>query len=557
MALRSQFFQVALWATLASTSLSFPVSGPSIRLDGGTLVGINNASVDEYLGVPYALPPTGHLRFQLPQPNTPYSGTINATAFGPSCPGTASSSSTSSTNASSSSASSLPPSISAIFDILNGVGTTGPVSEDCLTLNVFVPSGTTPDAKLPVVAWVFGGGFSTGSAIDYNGQAVVKRSVELDEPLIYVSLNYRLSAFGFLSSKEVQEAGVGNLGLRDQRQALRWIQNYIGAFGGDPEKVTIWGESAGSWSVALQLLTNGGNPEGLFRAAFLESGSPLPVGNITQVQSTYDALVADANCTGSADTLQCLREVSFDNLQTAVANATGTLQQTQNLPWQPRVDGDFLPDMPMELVRKGNVANVPIINGDCEDEGTIFGLDATIAGVTVADNLTSWLPTILHGISEEDINSILEAYPDNVTLGSPFGTGTADAITPEYKRISALQGDLVFQAPRRYMLNELSAKQPMWSYLYTKGQSATILGAAHSTDLSDIYGPGDMTDFLINFVNYLNPNNKTGLFWPQYNTTSRAMMTFLDGTPSVEITQDTFREEQISLMATLGQKYPF
>ncbi|EMD31127.1 hypothetical protein CERSUDRAFT_89451 [Gelatoporia subvermispora B] len=482
---------------------------------------------------------------------------MNATAFGPSCPGTAASSNESSTSSTSTLPPSLPFNVSAIFGILNGVGTTGPVSEDCLTLNVFVPEGTKAGAKLPVVAWIFGGGFSTGSAVDYNGQAVVHRSMELGQPMIYVSLNYRLSAFGFLSSQEVKEAGVGNLGLRDQRQALRWVQNYIGAFGGDPEKVTIWGESAGSWSVALQLLINGGNSEGLFRAAFLESGSPLPVGNITQVQSTYDALVADAGCSGSSDTLQCLREVPYDTLQVAISNATGTLQPAQNIPWQPRVDDDLLVDTPTELVRKGIVANVPIINGDCEDEGTIFGLDATIAGVVAAANMTSWLPTILHGISQEDMNTILEAYPDNATLGSPFSTGFADSITPEYKRISALQGDLVFQGPRRFMLDQRSAKQPMWSYLYTKGQSNTILGAAHSTDLSDIYGTGDMTDFLINFVNKLNPNNETGVFWPQYNTSFRAMMTFLDGTPSLNITQDTYREEQINLMIEMGQKYPF
>jgi len=322
--------------------------------------------------------------------------------------------------------------------------------------------------------------------------------------------------------------------------------------------VTMWGESAGSWSVALQLLTNGGNPEGLFRAAFLESGSPLPVGHITEIQSTYDAIVTGTNCSTSADTLQCLREVPFDTLQTAISNASGTSSfQAQNVSWQPRVDGDFLLDIPTELVRQGRVANVPLIAGDCEDEGTIYGLGSILAGVTVPDDLTTWLPTILPGISVDDVDRILRAYPDNVTLGSPFGTGSANAITPEYKRISAIQGDLLFQAPRRLLLEQLSRKQPMWSYLYERGQSATALGVAHSTDLSDIYGPGDMTDFLINFVSNLDPNNKTGIFWPQYNTRSRAMLAFLDGEPSLAILQDTFREGPISLMQTLGQKYPF
>ncbi|KAF8260208.1 Alpha/Beta hydrolase protein [Lactarius quietus] len=147
--------------------------------------------------------------------------------------------------------------------------------------------------------------------------------------------SHSLSAFGFLASQEVKDAGVGNLGLHDhecstvstinvitsgftERMALHWVQKYIRTFGGDPLKVTIWGESAGSISVSLHMLVNGGDTEGLFHAAFMESGSPLPVGDITHGQQYYNDIVELTGCSGSSDTLACLRAAPYDKLKTTM-----------------------------------------------------------------------------------------------------------------------------------------------------------------------------------------------------------------------------------------------
>ncbi|EEB91447.1 hypothetical protein MPER_10187, partial [Moniliophthora perniciosa FA553] len=211
-----------------------------------------------------------------------------------------------------------------------------------LTLNVITPAGVTPDSKLPVLVWIFGGGFESGPSAFYDGTKIVERSIDLGEPVIFVGMNYRLNGFGFLASQEVKDAGVGNLGLQDQRESLRWVQKYIGAFGGDPTKALAdsWGESAGAISVALQMLANGGDTEGLFHAAFMQSGAPIPVGDITHGQTYYDSIVADTGCSGSSDTLQCLREVPYNNLKAAIDRIPGIFSyQSMNLAFLPRSDG--------------------------------------------------------------------------------------------------------------------------------------------------------------------------------------------------------------------------
>ncbi|KAF5341436.1 hypothetical protein D9758_014744 [Tetrapyrgos nigripes] len=286
----------------------------------------------------------------------------------------------------------LPDGIAAdIVDVLIKTlyGVIFPDDEDCLTINVVRPAGISLDAKLPVVAWIFGGGFELGSPQMYDGATIVSRSIKLNEPVIYVSMSYRVTAFGFLASQEVKDAGVGKLGLQDQRRCERYsagasfsiignIDIDIGAFGGDPEKVTIWGESAGAISVALHMLNNGGDTEGLFRAGFMQSGSPIPVGDITNGQKCtyYDALVDQTGCLGSEDTLQCLREVPYDQLKDAVNNSPNIFSyQSLNLAWLPRADGVFLSDNPQNWFNKARLQRFPSLlfpKGDCDDEGTLF-----------------------------------------------------------------------------------------------------------------------------------------------------------------------------------------
>ncbi|OJT12974.1 Lipase 4 [Trametes pubescens] len=519
---------------------------PTIQLDQGTFVGTTDGTTTKFLGIPFGKAPVGNLRFNLPVAVDPYTGTHTATAFGPSCPQQAINFD-------------LPSQLAedAVNFIVNSIfQLVFPSDEDCLSINVMVPAGTQPGAKLPVAAWIFGGGFELGSPSMYDGSSIVSRSVKMGEPVIYVSMNYRVSAYGFLASKEVKDAGVGNLGLQDQRLALKWIQKYISAFGGDPTKVTIWGESAGAISVALHMVANGGDAQGLFRGAFMQSGSPIPVGDITHGQPDYDALVAKTGCTGAADTLNCLRQVPFATLKTAVDASPGIFSpQSLRLAWLPRVDGTFLVDAPQNLVQEGSVAGVPFVSGDCDDEGTLFSLSTT--NVTTDTDLRNYIHSnYLPQASSSDLDQLLKLYPQDITQGSPFNTGILNALTPQFKRLAAMQGDLVFQAPRRLLLQSRSGKQPMWSFLNKRLKGLPALGSAHATDILNIYGGGDMADYLINFVNNLDPNGKTVLSWPQYSTSAPKLLTFQDGLVPLAITQDDFRVDAMNFMTELSLKFP-
>ncbi|KAJ3539401.1 hypothetical protein NM688_g6365 [Phlebia brevispora] len=186
--------------------------GPTVTLDNGTFVGTTDPSTgtSAFLGIPFAQPPIGDLRFRLPVPNNAYSGNYNATTFGATCL---------------QQAVSTPQAVltEEILGVVFGVGESAPSvpeSEDCLTIDVWQPANVPVGAKLPVLVWIFGGGFQAGAVTQYPGQYVVQDSVRMGTPVLYVSMNYRLSALGFLSGQEVKQAGVSNIGLQDRQHIL-------------------------------------------------------------------------------------------------------------------------------------------------------------------------------------------------------------------------------------------------------------------------------------------------------------------------------------------------
>ncbi|KAI0694775.1 carotenoid ester lipase precursor [Earliella scabrosa] len=541
-----------LLLALHSTNGAARKGPPTVQLDQATFVGTTDGVTTQFLGIPYAKPPIGDLRFNLPVAVDPYAGSHTASAFGPACP---------------QQAIEFPhffgvPATTVDFIVNRMYKVVTPAAEDCLSINVVVPEGTDPSANLPVVVWIFGGGFVVGGTETYDGGVIVERSIDIGKPIIYVSMNYRVSAYGFLASKEVKNAGVGNLGLQDQRLALRWVQKYISAFGGDPTKVTIWGESAGAMSVALHMLTNSGNTDGLFRGAFMQSGAPIPVGDITHGQAHYDALVAQTKCSVAKDTLHCLRHVPFETLQTAVDKSPGIFSyQSLRLAWVPRADGLFLPDAPQQLVEQGNVAKVPFVSGNCDDEGTMFSfstLNITTDKEFREYMVSNYVPD-LHPDDPRLERLFGTLYPADITKGSPFNTGVFNAITPQYKRFAAIQGDLVFQAPRRFFLQHRADKQPTWSFLHKRGKVTPVMGATHGTDIANIYDGGELTDYLINFVTHLDPNGDSGTntYWPKYTPSSPKMLTLLDDLFSpLTITNDNYRVDGIKLLSELSLEFP-
>ncbi|RPD69832.1 carotenoid ester lipase precursor [Lentinus tigrinus ALCF2SS1-7] len=523
--------------------------GPSVRLDHATVTGIRNGTVESFLGIPYAQPPVGDLRLQLPHLVESYSGTVDATTVGNQC-----------FQEAGASLGELPPEVAQglgpYLEFLSQI-TNVTQSEDCLNLNVVRPANVSAEAKLPVLVWIYGGGFADGSNSipAYNGTAIVERSIQLNEPVIYVALNYRLHVFGFLGGKQIKDAGLGNLGLQDQRAALRWVRKFISAFGGDPAKVTIWGESAGSISVYLHLFADGGNPGGLFRAGMMSSGFAPPTGDITDVQDTYDFVVEQVGCSNATDSLACLRTVPADSLL-AAANETlpiGSFLGVSSA-FLPRADGRFVTMPPLQLPAKGKIADVPLITGDCKDEASFFSFASL--NITTDDEFASyvsqnWFP----GSSLADLSTALQLYPSDPAAGSPFDTGSENAFSPQFKRIAALQGDWFFHGPRRQLLDNVSGKSTVYNFLSARGNFPGI-GDFHGSDLLIALTGGDMTDYFIRFVNHLDPNPTTGVQWPPYNTSARSTLQFNDGSIPLNITVDDQRFAGIKELTSLALRFP-
>ena len=272
---------------------------PTVELKNGTISGVHSSTYNEdyFLGVPYAQPPVNGLRFKNPQSlNTTYNSTYEATEYANSCVG------------------------------YGGDQLGYPVSEDCLYLNIVRPSGY-ENETLPIGLWIHGGGLFMGGSRDarYNLSFIVENSVKIGKPIIGVSINYRLAGWGLLASEQVSGSGDTNIALRDQRLALHWVQENIGAFGGDASKVTIWGESAGAASVGWHLLAYNGRDDGLFRAGIMQSGNPVSYNTYRSVidyQPRYDALVNATGCGNTLDTLECLRYAPYEKVN-AFFNSTG------------------------------------------------------------------------------------------------------------------------------------------------------------------------------------------------------------------------------------------
>ncbi|KZV61365.1 alpha beta-hydrolase [Peniophora sp. CONT] len=536
--------QVPLVETIATTN-------PTVRLDEATFTGKIQGNTAHYLGIPYASPPTGNLRFRLPEPVAGYKGNQMAQDYGHSCP---------------QQAMTFPewidfPLKKIINKLLNEIyqSSMSP-DEDCLTINVSMPKGAKPGDDLPVAVWIHGGGFEIGGTSANDGGVIVDRSIELGMPVVFVSMNYRLTAFGFMPGEEIRKAGVGNLGLQDQRLALRWVKKYIKSFGGDPSKVTIWGESAGAISASLHLLTNGGDNEGLFRGAIMQSGGPIPVGNITHGQRYYVAITQAAGCDESSDTLDCLRKLPYSTLKQAVDQSPNFFSyQSLVLAWLPRVDGVFLTAPPLESVLNNQVSNVPMITGNCDDEGSFFSISA--ANITTTSELRTYFKTyMLPNGTDAELDKMQEYYPDDPRAGCPFDTGEDNPIGGQFKRIAAIQGDVVFHGPRRFFVQQRGDKQPIWSFINKRLKGTPFIGSAHGTDLIQSFGDFELKDYIIHFVVNLDPNGKDGrgnVTWPRYDNQKRQSMMFQDSALNrLLVVKDDYRDAQLDFVAELSLDHP-
>lgn len=520
-----RFSSLTTATALASCAFAAPISPSATLADNSVITGGSLLGTEYFKGIPFAQPPVGSLRFRPPVASNKSLDGQSFTQYGSSClmespltfPGT-----------------DLPQEVVNLvnelpeFSLLPGLH----FDEDCLTLNIFRPAGTSAGDKLPVMFWIFGGGFQVGGSNTYDGTPYVTQSVNLGMPTIIVTVNYRLGAYGWLGGKEVVEAGPGNWGLLDQRLGLEWVADNIEGFGGDPSKVTIFGESAGSISVGHQMLlydgdnTYKGNP--LFRAAIMQSGSVVPTQKLDSAypQKIFDHVAEVAGCSNAASPFECLRALPVDQLNTAQSSVPGIFSyESIGLSFLPRYDGHVLTDQVYSLVQQGKYSKTPFIIGDQNDEGTLFAL--TLSNVTTDADAIEWVGNLLPDAPIATLSQLASTlYPDNPSDGSPFGTWIFNELYPGFKRNAAVLGDFVFQWPRRFMLENIK-DVPRYSFLSEELSGTPFLGTFHGNDIIfQWFNPIDLVptqayrNYFLAFANNLNPNTGSQISqnWPDYGS---------------------------------------
>ncbi|KAB8215143.1 Alpha/Beta hydrolase protein [Aspergillus novoparasiticus] len=443
---------------------------PVVAIRNGTLVGVHNALYhqDLFLGIPYAQPPVEDLRYEHPQPlNKSWEVPRQADSYGFWCH-------------------SAPLSLPGYTQD----GFHHEEDEDCLTLNVVRPSGATPSSRLPVLVYIYGGGLQEGGSADqrYNMSFLVQESVKMGTPTIGVSFNYRVSGFGFLSGRAFNDSGLANLGLYDQRMALHWIQQNIAAFGGDPTRVTIQGESSGALSVGYHLLAYDGRDEGLFRAAITQSGAPLssaaliPLGEQEQM---YQDVLNATGCAAATDTIKCLRR--------APAEALKAVFQQQF--FFPVIDGKIITDFPSSALKQGKFVRVPLLIGSNLNEGTGYIASGMFGPVNTPTDLRAVINGFGAGkyLTNGTLDEIVDGYLQLPIREVRTDLGTV-LISPSSKYGSMYGystfyiGDYLVNAPKRYsgrMWAEYGT--PVYSYLFAivpNGLSPQVLGAAHFQEVA-------------------------------------------------------------------------
>jgi para-nitrobenzyl esterase len=426
---------------LAHAALAPAQEPPTVVTTAGPVTGAITGDVASFLGIPYAEAPVGALRWAPPQPRAPWTTPLDATKFGNWCPASSS------------------------------------TDEDCLSLNVWAPAHALQGRRrrgLPVMVWLHGGAFFLGSGAQFDPTKLVTTG-----NLIVVTLNYRLGALGFLAhpalSAESPYGGSGNYGIMDQQLALRWVQDNIAAFGGNPKRVTIFGESAGGTSVFAQLVSP--TAKGLFHRAISQSGtSEQRLPTLSQAEATGEAFARAVGCPGQ--TAACLRAVPVETLleqQRLLGNPA-----LLGIAATPNVDGYVLPKSIDVALEDGDFNRVPVINGSNRDEMRLY------IALYVTQPIGPIAPDQLLGLTSVFVGAhapaVLAQYP------------ASDYPSPDLN-YTALLTDYIFACSAFESDKAMARFTRTWAYEFADENAPTLgfpevgypYGASHGFDLPYLF----------------------------------------------------------------------
>jgi len=467
------------------------------RTSSGIVQGVMVDGVNAFLGIPYAIPPVGKLRWSSPHIPKKWMGVKKTNTVPPHC-------------------------VQTIFGFTRG-------QEDCLYLNVWTPT-LFPKKPLPVMVWIHGGGFIVGHSYETTpGERLAKRG-----DVVVVSVNYRLGAFGFMAHPDLTREGKGssgNYGMEDQIFALQWVRRNIKFFGGDINNVTIFGESAGGMSVCNLLVSP--EAKGLFHKAIIESGpcfSPYP--DLATMEKQGQTMETMLKCDTAQDRLACMRSKTPKDILAAMPPDPGMAFGEDKANWMPNIDGKVLLEQPMKSLQEGRFEKVPVINGNNANEGNLivmFGHEYQFKKLT-PEKYPDRINYLVR--NDEKVKQVLQKYP------------LQNYADPE-EALSVVLGDHSFVCQEKWTSDAIAKYAPVYSYYFSYPKAdfvlpeARKLGAFHSAEVQFLFGhsmawfestfSGDemklsnnMMDYWTQFAKTGNPNGTVDHIWPLYGETKNS-----------------------------------
>ncbi|KAE8829297.1 hypothetical protein HRS9122_09112 [Pyrenophora teres f. teres] len=411
-------------------------------------------AVDAWLNVEYSTQPVGEGRFKPVTWPAGFEGTKDATTMGPAC----------------------------FQDMYSSLGQ----SEACLTLNIYRPSHVPMDTKLPSFVYLHGGAFVGGSHKSFDGPLFVEKSVE---PLMVITVQYRLGALGSLPGKFMEEGDLLNLGIRDQRMALEFLQKYISEFGGDKEQITLGGQSAGGHAVGIHLYHNYGSDAGnsLFSKAIISSGSPtaraFPGVDFPLYQRQVSDFMGYLNCpeTPSSAALECLQGVQAHDIQFISSSVFSAHNRNLTWPWQPVSPGPLFETRGSTSGAEGTFFKVPLLISSVTNEGYGF----VPQDVQTNEEFVSYWKTLVPGLSAEDLVDLQTLYPEQKPKA-----GTMSYVSGQYQRLAESYGDYAYICPVQLTAIDFSkTSAPVYKARFdTPNFSPTYQGVPHASDSSYFQG---------------------------------------------------------------------